>query len=84
METTRLSDEILLDSPISELVGRWPVLARAFIALNLACLGCDFSRFHTPRQAAQIYGLAAREMLSALRQAPAPASDRSISRPTKE
>jgi hybrid cluster-associated redox disulfide protein len=52
-----------LRMPIADLLRRWPTLAQVFIAYRMACVGCDFSKFHTVEDAARIYPLQAEAFL---------------------
>lgn len=52
--------------PIADLLKRWPTLAQVFIAYRLACIGCDFTKFHTLEDAARIYPDRAEAFLEAL------------------
>jgi hybrid cluster-associated redox disulfide protein len=45
--------------PIADLLRRWPTLSQIFIAYRMACVGCDFSKFHTVEDAARIYSRSA-------------------------
>jgi len=47
----------MLDSPVADVLQRSPVVVRAFIALNMKCIGCPFSRLDTLRQALEAHGL---------------------------
>lgn len=47
----------LLDLPVNRLLRCWPKASQAFIASQMACIGCAFDRFHTLRQALEIYGI---------------------------
>ncbi len=51
----RRSGGSLLNLRVDQLLRCWPEAAQAFIAFHLACIGCAFARFHTLRQALEIY-----------------------------
>ena len=42
---------------IASLLDRWPAATAVFIRHHMACIGCDFSGFHTPADAARVYQL---------------------------
>lgn len=66
----------LLGMKIDDLLARWPTAAQVFIAYRLACIGCEFSGFHTMEQALEIYDLQSSRFVEELR--------RVIERETKE
>lgn len=47
----------LMSMKIEQLLDRWPSGAQILIAHRMACVGCDFAKFHTTRQALEIYDL---------------------------
>ena len=47
----------LLDMKLDRLLCRWPAAAQVLIAYRMACLGCDFAKFHTTNQALDVYDL---------------------------
>ncbi len=47
-----------LDLPITDYLARRPEAVPVFLALRLACVGCDFSAFDTLRQALSVHGIA--------------------------
>jgi hybrid cluster-associated redox disulfide protein len=47
----------LLNVPIEVILGRWPEASQVFIGHRMGCIGCAFSRFHTPQDAIEIYQL---------------------------
>jgi hybrid cluster-associated redox disulfide protein len=54
--TSHFDRDSTLDSlPINALLDRWPAAAVVFIRYQMACIGCDFSGFHTPADAAHEY-----------------------------
>lgn len=40
------------DLPVAEIMTRWPGTIRVFLALNMHCVGCPISIFHTLGEAA--------------------------------
>lgn len=46
-----------LDLPIADYLVRRPEAVAAFLALRFGCVGCDFSRFDTLRQALAVHGV---------------------------
>lgn len=55
-----------VDIPIADLLQRWPNLAQVFISHRMACIGCDFSKFHSLEDAMKIYPKHAETFLKAL------------------
>ena len=54
--TRDLNQEITLSSlPINAFLNCWPAATVVFIRYQMACIGCDFSGFHTPADAARVY-----------------------------
>jgi hybrid cluster-associated redox disulfide protein len=47
----------LLGMKLDHLLSRWPAAAQVLIAYRMACIGCDFARFHTTNQALEVYDL---------------------------
>lgn len=56
----------LLDMKLDQLLSRWPTAAQVLIAYRMACVGCDFARFHTTRQALDVYNLQASSFMEDL------------------
>jgi len=56
----------LLDLKLLDLSATWPAAAQAIISYRMACIGCEFSGFHTARQALEVYGLDEGEFLESL------------------
>lgn len=54
---------------LERLLNRWPSSFQVLITHRMACVGCDFAKFHTTRQALAIYGLDAETFLSDLARA---------------
>ena len=46
-----------LDLPIADYLVRRPEAVAVFLALRFGCVGCDFSRFDTLRQALAVHGV---------------------------
>ena len=61
--------ELLPSTIIARLLARWPRTARVLVARRMACVGCDMNAFHTVAEAADIYGIAPRELVRDLRRA---------------
>jgi hybrid cluster-associated redox disulfide protein len=57
MKLEKPSTGELLDMKLDLLLGRWPNTARVLIANRMACIGCDFAKFHSTHQALEVYGL---------------------------
>ena len=47
----------LLNMKLDKMLHHWPEAGRALIKNRMACIGCDFAKFHTPTQAIEVYGL---------------------------
>jgi hybrid cluster-associated redox disulfide protein len=54
-------DPTLESLSIDALLDRWPAAAEVFIRYHMACIGCDFSGFHTPLDAAREYKIAGQQ-----------------------
>ncbi len=67
-----------LDLPITDYLARRPEAVPVFLALRLACVGCDFSAFDTLRQALSVHGITPNVFLDRLDPIHLPASDGSI------
>ena len=67
-----------LDLPIADYLARRPEAVTVFLALRLACVGCDFSAFDTLRQALSVHGITPNVFLDRLDSVHLPASDGSI------
>jgi hybrid cluster-associated redox disulfide protein len=67
-----------LDLPITDYLARRPEAVSVFLALRLACVGCDFSAFDTLRQALSVHGIPPNVFLDQLDYIPVPASDGSL------
>jgi hybrid cluster-associated redox disulfide protein len=62
-----------LDLPIADYLVRRPEAVAVFLALRFGCVGCDFSRFDTLRQALDVHGVTPqdyRARLDSLRRPP--------------
>ena len=59
----------ILEMKLDSLLGRWPAAARALIANRMACIGCDFARFHSALQALDVYQLETESFVQDLEQA---------------
>lgn len=46
-----------LDLPVADYLVRRPEAVAVFLALRFGCVGCDFSRFDTLRQALAVHGV---------------------------
>jgi hybrid cluster-associated redox disulfide protein len=46
-----------LDTPIEVILGMWPEVSQIFIRNRMGCIGCAFAKFHTLRDAFEIYQL---------------------------
>jgi hypothetical protein len=55
MSSPSPTERDLLRFTVAELLERWPTAAQVFIAYRLACIGCDFSAFHTLAEVKQEY-----------------------------
>ncbi|MDO8360814.1 MAG: DUF1858 domain-containing protein [Devosia sp.] len=56
----------LIDLPVGEIMTRWPSTIGVFIDLELHCIGCPISPFHTLVEAADEHGLGADELTAAV------------------
>ena len=52
----------LSDTPVSEIMHRWPCTLRVFIDRHLHCIGCPIGDFHTLSDAAIEHGLSAGDL----------------------
>lgn len=52
-----LSVNQILETPVDEIISRWPVTAKVFTRHRMLCVGCPLALFDTVRDAARIYGL---------------------------
>lgn len=52
---------------LAEVMGKWPSTVRLFIDMRLHCVGCPIAPFHTLLDAANEHGIAAGELLAAVR-----------------
>lgn len=50
-----LTVEEQLEAPIEDILGRWPDVSQVFIANRMSCIGCPIAKFHTLKEACQIY-----------------------------
>ncbi len=57
---------ITIQTPILEIVERYPKTVAVFNRLNMACPGCHISPFHTVADGAREYNLEPSELLRAL------------------
>ena len=47
----------ILYTPIAIILNRYPQVSQVFILNRMGCIGCAFSRFHTLKDAIEIYEL---------------------------
>ena len=47
----------ILHTPIAVILSSYPQVSRVFIRNRMGCIGCAFSKFHTPQDAIEIYQL---------------------------
>ena len=52
----------ICDTPVSEIMHRWPGTLRVFIDRHLHCIGCPIGDFHTLSDAAFEHGLSAEDL----------------------
>lgn len=52
----------ICDTPVSEIMHRWPGTLRVFIDRHLHCIGCPIGDFHTLSDAAIEHGLLAEDL----------------------
>lgn len=57
MDTHEPSNDDLLQMKIEDLLSHWPTAAQILIGYRMACLGCDFAKFHSTNQVLEIYDL---------------------------
>ncbi len=50
-------NELVLDLPLTRLLGSFPQLVPFFIQHHLACIGCPYSNFHSLSQALQLHAI---------------------------
>jgi hybrid cluster-associated redox disulfide protein len=50
-----LASTDILHIPIAILLNRYPQVSQVFIRNRMGCIGCAFSRFHTLKDAIEIY-----------------------------
>ncbi len=55
--------------PVAEIMARWPGTIRVFIALDMHCVGCPISIFHTLAEAAAEHQLDAKLLFAAILEA---------------
>lgn len=55
-----------LDTPVADVMRRWPDTVGVFVARHMACPGCPMAPFMTVADAAREYRLDADELLAAL------------------
>ena len=58
---------IELDTPIEDVLNRYPELASLFVHHHMICVGCAIARFHSVREAAVMYHLDPDRFLGELR-----------------
>ncbi|MBI4922352.1 MAG: DUF1858 domain-containing protein [Devosia nanyangense] len=56
----------LIDLSVGEIMTRWPATIGVFIDLELHCIGCPISPFHTLVEAAEEHGLAVETLTDAI------------------
>lgn len=52
----------ICDTPVSEIMHRWPGTLRGFIDRHLHCIGCPIGDFHTLAEAALEHELSAEDL----------------------
>lgn len=57
-----MRDRSICDTPVSEILHRWPGTLRVFIDRHLHCIGCPIGDFHTLADAAIEHGLSAEDL----------------------
>jgi hybrid cluster-associated redox disulfide protein len=65
---------ITLDTSVEEVMSRFPAAIAVFLRRRMRCVGCAVGPFHTVRDAAGEYGVAAEALLAELREAAAAAA----------
>jgi len=72
-----------LDLPIADYLVRRPEAVTVFLALRFGCVGCDFSRFDTLRQALAVHGVTLHDYRARLDGLRRPAKEDRIPIPTE-
>jgi hybrid cluster-associated redox disulfide protein len=70
-----LEEEITLETPVDEVMRRFPATIAVFIHRRMLCIGCAFGPFHTVSDASREHNLAADALLRELRETAAAAPD---------
>lgn len=47
----------LMATNVESLLSQWPATAQVFISYRMACVGCDFAKYHTTQEALEAYSL---------------------------
>jgi hybrid cluster-associated redox disulfide protein len=58
-----------LNTTVEEALASQPGLASLLVHHHMICVGCDIARFHTLREAAQMYGIDPDSLLAEMSQA---------------
>ena len=61
-----MARDALIDLSVGEIMTRWPATIGVFIDLELHCIGCPISPFHTLVEAAEEHGLAVETLTAAV------------------
>jgi hybrid cluster-associated redox disulfide protein len=56
-----------MGAPIEVILGKWPKASRVFIGNRMNCIGCAFAKFHTLKDACEIYQLDKENILEEMR-----------------
>jgi hybrid cluster-associated redox disulfide protein len=59
--------DIDVDTPVDEVMRRWPSTIRVFLDFRMACVGCPIAAFHTVADACREHGAEPAAFLSRLR-----------------
>ncbi|MFP3853339.1 MAG: DUF1858 domain-containing protein [Anaerolineales bacterium] len=68
----------LLNMKLDQLLSRWPAAAQVLIAYRMACIGCEFAKFHTTQQALEAYNLETSSFVEDLARSLDGSSDRGL------
>ena len=69
MEDANKIDKITGETPIRDLLTKYPQAAEVFAARGMACLGCAASMFETIEQGAVAHGIELEGLLKAMNEA---------------
>lgn len=64
-----MTEPISADTPVQDMIARYPETIRVLVARRLHCAGCYISPFHTLTDTAREYALAVEPLLAELNQA---------------